>query len=262
MRVTIALLFLVLPLVSLHAQPPSGEFPSHVSVPGEKSDEALHNERIARPLRNSVPIKREPRVLTTGLLAPSEEDRAQNSVFLEQKDTGLIRLMPREVYDWRTYKTEQLIDLRGAGAYFSFVLRAHEYGYGSDIQLDHGKLSVGFAGADYGFLTNLGQLSLDEITVVHPQATYISLYQPAITEPNARLEYQRFARGVNVDEHLYKNELPVEVGSTYLLRSIIYDDSDVLVAFKIVRKDNNGSIIVAWKILHSYDRPVLQKSST
>lgn len=58
----------------------------------------------------------------------------------------------------------------------------------------------------------------------------------------------------------YKRSLAVEVGASYLLRSINYRVSDVLVAFKVVRKDADGSIIVAWKLFQKYPVPQLAQN--
>ena len=46
---------------------------------------------ISRP-----PVNREPRVMTSGPLAPSDQDRADHATFLTQPSTGLIRLLPRQ----------------------------------------------------------------------------------------------------------------------------------------------------------------------
>src|SRR5687768_17440097 len=98
-----------------------------------------------RPGFTSTPRRvrptREDRVLKKGLLAPSVQDRADHAAFLKQSDTGLIKLLPREVYDWRTYGTEKHLNLKGGGAYYSFFYLSHEYGYGSDIELDHNKFT-------------------------------------------------------------------------------------------------------------------------
>ena len=67
--------------------------------------------------------------LETKFLAPSEEDVATYGEFLQQADTGLARLLPRETYDNKSLTT------RGGGAYYSFTRRTHEYGLGTQIAL-------------------------------------------------------------------------------------------------------------------------------
>src|SRR5207247_1124610 len=137
----------------------------------------------------------------------------------------------------------------------------HEYGYGSGLELDSGYLSVGFAGADYGMLTSLGNVSLEEITSEHPSALFLRTYRAPSEEPQARLEQRRFAAGTTIDGRVYKERFPVETGTTYLLRSINYSDSDVLVAFRVVRKDTDGSVIVLWKLLNKYPKPELARTA-
>src|ERR1700757_5070992 len=68
-------------------------------------------------------------------LAPSDEDRATYAEFLTQPETGLIRLLPREVYDKYVNKKAGLT-VRGGGAYYSFTLKTHEYGNATDIGLE------------------------------------------------------------------------------------------------------------------------------
>ena len=58
---------------------------------------------------------------------------------------GVFKILPRGKYE------KELPLIRGGGAYYSFYYRYHDYGHGSDIELQQNQLSVGFAGADYGF---------------------------------------------------------------------------------------------------------------
>ena len=197
-------------------------------------------------------VSREPRVLSNGALAPSPADRNAFRYFLRDGNTGLLRLMPREIYDSETYHTKSVIKIRGGGAYYSFADLTHAYGYGSDIQLEYDTLSVGFAGADYGILTNLGDVPLTDVTLEDPRTSVLANYKAFTTESKARAEYVRFREGVTIEGALYKSRLPLVVNATYLLRSIIFGGSDVLVAFRVVRKDTDGSAIILWKRLKQY----------
>jgi hypothetical protein len=202
-------------------------------------------------------VAREDRVLKNGLLAPSAQDRLTYESFLRERKTGLIRLMPRESYDWETYHAKKRIPIRGGGAYYSFANLTHAYGYGNDLALERNVLSVGFGGADYGMLTNLGDRPLEGITLDNPGLRFIAQYKPPAREQSARFEYRRFQSGVTMDGVLYRSRLPLEIGATYLLRSIVYRESDVLVAFRTVREDADGSVIIAWKLLRKYPVPEL-----
>jgi hypothetical protein len=190
------------------------------------------------------------------LLAPSEEDRAAYAGFLGQRDRGLIRLLPREVYDKDTTLT-----VRGGGSYYSFANLTHAYGRGSDIALEQGFLKVGFAGADYGMLINVGDVPLEEINTEHPSVKFLAAYSTVLEEPQARLEQRRFGGGTKIDGVMYSERVRAQVKSTYIVRSINYSDSDVLVAFRVIRKDTDGSLIIAWKMLKEFPVPDLARNT-
>lgn len=188
-------------------------------------------------------------------LLPSAQDRAALAEFLRQPDTGLIRLLPREKFDGKNKLT-----IRGGGAYYSFTRLTHEYGYGSDIELQTNELSVGFAGADYGMMVNISPSPLEELTLESSRVRFLSEYQPPADESGARSEYRRFGEGVNEGKITYKRSVPVKEGATYMLRSINYENSDVLVGLHILRRDMDGSVILAWKMLKKYRVPQLRRA--
>lgn len=194
-------------------------------------------------------------------LAPSDDDRSALSEFLKQSDTGLIRLLPRESFDESPKKPGKLT-IRGGGAYYSLVRLTHEYGYGSDIQLEQNHLRVGFAGADYGIMTLIDEVPLENVTPELPPAAFLLAYNPPSEEAAVRQEVQSFGgAGKTIDGVAYRNRLPVQVNATYLLRSISYRDSDVLVAFRVLRKDTDNSIVLAWKLLKRFPKPELTRTT-
>jgi hypothetical protein len=188
-------------------------------------------------------------------LAPSEKDQRKYADFLLQTDTGLTRLLPRETYDGK-------LSIQGGGAYFSFARLTHEYGFGSDIELQQNQLSVGFAGADFGFLTRLGKVPLDTITLDHPGVVFPASFQAPLDEPSARAEGRRASNGFQENGFLYKSRLPVKKKNTYILRSIGYRESDLLIAFTVVRQDSDGSVVLLWKILKRFPVPDLVSAQT
>jgi hypothetical protein len=145
--------------------------------------------------------------------------------------------------------------MRGAGAYYSFVRLTHEYGFGSDISLDHDKLLVGFAGFDYGMIVQVIDQSLDDLSTDNPWARPLMDYSPPKAESEIRREQTRFGLGATIDDVTLRSSAPIEIGGTYLLRSISYDSSDILVGLKVVRKDSDGSVVIAWKLLNKFPAP-------
>jgi hypothetical protein len=203
-------------------------------------------------------------VLEKLVLVPSEEDRAAAADFLKQPGTGLIRLMPREVYDVHSNKRDfKGLTISGGGAYYSFTRLTHEYGYAIDIGFEQGYFSVGFGGADFGMITPLADLTLDEVTMESAALKFLVSYSPPAELAKARVEQRRFRDGgVTIDNQLYQRRVKAEVNTTYLLRSIVYSESDVLVALRVVRKDSDGSLIIVWKLLKSYPKTELTHLET
>lgn len=183
-------------------------------------------------------------------LAPSAEDRAAFAEFLSQPDTGLIRLLPREQYDGK-------LMMRGGGAYYSFTRLTNEYNYGSDIGLQGDQLSVGFAGADWGYLTNLGDVPLETVGLDHRAVQFLATLDAPSQEPGAREQQRLSAAGLIKPGLTLINRLPAVINTTYVLRSVIYRVSDLLVAFRIVRQDADGSIVLLWKMLKKFPKPEL-----
>ncbi len=236
----------------------------------------------------------ESRAQKKGPVSVADEDRLKYASFLSQSGTGLVRLLPR----WAITNIGVVpksgprdFGINGGGAYFSFYYRTHEYGRGSDLEVsrrllgpdvnfygDHdelrpelksssndgppsvGTFSVGFAGADFGMITNLGDLPIESINAEHASLEFLLKYRPPRPEPQARCEYRRFGAGVvEADGRLYKRSLPIKTGATYLLRSIVYDRYDVLVALQVVRQESDGSVTIAWKLLKKFDRTNLER---
>ena len=188
------------------------------------------------------------------LLSTPEEDRRAYADFLAQPDTGLVRLLPREKWDDK-------LSMRGGGAYYSFTRRTHEYGNGSDVELQQNNFSVGFAGANFGFMLNVGAAPLETLSDEAEAVRFMASFQTPSPLPEARKAQRQFAGGgAQSGQWTYKDSLPVVVGSTYVLRSVNYDTSDVLVAFRVLRKDSDGSVVLLWKLLKKYPKPSLERN--
>src|SRR5438132_1541301 len=80
-------------------------------------------------------------------------------------------------------------------------------------------------------------------------------------EPQARSEYRRLSNGETISGTIYKTRAQARLNRTYALRGIHYSDSDVLVAFRIIRKDDDDSVIILWKLLKKYPKPELARNN-
>jgi hypothetical protein len=185
--------------------------------------------------------------LVEDLLLPTRADIR----LAEAEGVQAVRLAPREKFGW-------IVSPQGGGSYYSFTTGSHDYQEIAQIKLEQNALSVGFAGANYGFLIDLGESSLSNISKDTPEARFLFEYAAPATEPVARAEAGKL-QGYNAGGFIYKSHLPAILGHTYLLRSITFGRADQLVAIRIVRKDSDGSLILNWKPLQTFDKPELKQ---
>jgi hypothetical protein len=185
------------------------------------------------------------------LLQPSATD------FAEAKNQGfeIFKLLPRGMFDYE----ENELGLRGGGAYYSFVNKSHNYNEIPQIELQKGELSVAFYGANYGFIADLGETPLADVSRKNKSTNYLIKYQPKKLEFEAREEYQKISRGFETGGLKFSKSLGATVGHTYILRAISFDEADALVAFKVHRQDEDGSLTIFWKLLENFEKPLLAR---
>jgi uncharacterized protein (TIGR03437 family) len=225
---------------------------------GDRAQQLQEIVQLINRIKNTPPI--EANLILTLLnqleekelafISPTVDDKMAYSSFLQQPDTGMIRLMPREDFDG-------VLASSGGGAYYSFARLTHLYDFGSDLSLERGSFKVGFAGADFGFLVSLGDVAVETLTTDSVGVQYLATYKPPSLEAEARAEYQRSSAGFQIGNFNYRTALPTLVNQTYAVRSVSYGRSDCLVIFRVLRKDTDGSLIVLWKRLRWFPTPQL-----
>ena len=93
------------------------------------------------------------RLLEKDALLPDAKDLEK----AQKENLNVVRILPREKYDRK-------LTIQGGGSYYSFTKNSHNYQNIAQIGLEQNNLKVGFAGADYGFIVDLGEMSLAEIS--------------------------------------------------------------------------------------------------
>ena len=187
-------------------------------------------------------------VLEQDVLSPEPQDTSAAS----EENLNVFRIMPRE-------KFEGKLAIRGGGSYYSFTSKSHDYQKIAQISLEQNNLKVGFAGADYGFIADLGETLLADITKDSAQASFLVNYKSPTAEREARIEAVKTGN-YEIDGVSYKNRVPVAVGHSYILRAISFDRANILVAFKIHRQDADGSLVIFSKLLENFEKPLLARN--
>jgi hypothetical protein len=194
-------------------------------------------------------LKQRAEQLENMILQPGKEDT--NAARLENAE--VFRILPRGKY------AEHLFN-RGGGAFYSFTKRSHSYNQTPQITLEQNQFGVGFAGADYGFISDLGEIPLSEINRESSGVRYLAEYQPPTEDAKARAENSKIRNGLEVEGQIYKRRVPAIIGHSYVLRAISFDEADVLVAFKVHRQDADGSLIIFWKLIQNFEKPLLARN--
>jgi len=220
------------------------------------------------------------------LLAPAAEDLTAYRDFLRQDHTGLIRLLPRGKYEFNVTvsadRPDLILPIRGGGAFYSFVEKKHAFGPWSEISLQEGRLIVGFQPQSLALMTRLGDVPLDSLTMQTPAIAYLAQFVPPTERLAARDQSVRNYQGFLVADRFYNSILPAMVNQTYVLRSTIYkkegqmrvvygggsvyvphpyeySGADELIAFRILRAGDDGSLTVLWKRLQKFSAPKLEE---
>lgn len=214
------------------------------------------SDERAETFSKILTLRGELKTLEDKFREPSRADYDKYAEFLKRPGTGVIRLLPREIFDKPEKST-----VRGGGAYYSFTRKTHEYGYGSDISLEQEMLSVGFAGADYGAIGIIPEGDIDSVTLEHPTSKAIASLKTPSKLADARVMQRQTSQGGLANGIQISSRVRSIVGRTYVLRSVNYDNYDILVAFQLARRDSDGSYILAWKMLKEFDKPFLERES-
>lgn len=187
------------------------------------------------------------------ILVPSEQAKAEAA----RLNAQAVKILPRGMFAEQTENSD--IDcplgIRGDGAYYSFTTGSHSYNKTPEIQLEQGQISVGFAGADYGTIADMGLIDIKNLTDTQ-EFQFLSTYKPPQLEPEVRMEQRRFAQ-VSIAGIVYRERVPASLRHTYLLRAISFDKSDILVALTIIEVGEDGSATFAWRKLADFAKPTL-----
>ncbi|HEX8131098.1 MAG TPA: hypothetical protein VF527_18510 [Pyrinomonadaceae bacterium] len=259
-----------------------------ITIPGSKDENELYrtdreselmrrqimreNERFKReseqrrnnPTPSTLPPLPPTRKMTAEhkqRLYPSDAERASFAALLREDGTGLMRLLPFTgcVVDPRILNVsaacvDRVPPVWGGGSFYSFRSRKHHLAPYSDIALRDNLFNVGFMKHTLGLLTTMGDVPLEAVTLQSKAVRPFLKLVPAKTLAETGQQFIRSRAWLEVPEHAYGPTAPVRENTTYVLRSITFEpkrskSSDVLVAFRVTRRDADGAVTIAWKQL-------------
>jgi hypothetical protein len=211
--------------------------------------------------------------------------------FLKFPDTGIFRVLPDLAYQ-RPLNTLQNRLASSVSERYPFPLLGDAKGGFTPslaLQLVGDRFGFGHQGVDYSFMVDVGDVPLNQLepklkAVARPIREFFLNYQPPKQLDNLQVERRRFLTGKDQNWNLNQVILAnakAELNHTYLVRSLQFQlpdmilngkplspqerqflgqlqnirSSDILLAFRPVRRRSDGSYTVLWQVLNQFPEP-------
>jgi hypothetical protein len=218
------------------------------------------------------------------LLSPRADDRERYKTILAQPRTGIFKLYPdadcisRAVVRVDGPCAEHIPE----GSTSAF----RDDSLTPDIHFNHGQL-VGTGFFSQTIMVDLGDMPIESVGLASPGVRYLSSFQPARTVAGAAEQYGEIVKGITADGYKFTLSTPVKADNTYAMRIVAYRNTtyrgfrlrppadlsadhfrfgllyrdnrkDLIVAFRIVRKADDGSVTIVWRELDRRKSPELK----
>jgi len=239
----------------------------------------------AQPPREKLPTLTEAdRKRIKALLTPNPDDIFANQELLKQPGTGIFRLFPNSSCESRM---EVRVDGPCAnhvpgGSSFSF-----RHAITPDIHFNDGWL-IGDSFFSQIVLAQIGDVPLVGLEARASQLRFLSSFEPASDIPGARQQFAMILKGIDADGIKYSKGAQPQLGMTYAMRIVAYRNGnnldrrmaregvgpdhpvmmfkkleednriDILVGFRVVRREEDGNLTIVWKELERKKSPVLR----
>jgi len=249
--------------------------------------EADAHANAVKPGEKPTTLTEEDRKRLRELLTPNVDDIIANEELLKQSGTGIFRLFPNNS------NCESKLRVRVDGECSRHVPGGSVYSFREgaitpDLHFNGGWL-IGDSFFSQILIAPIGDVPLLDLTASSSQIRFLSSFEPATDVPGARQQYALIMKGIESDGIKYSKYVRPELGKSYAIRIIAYRNGnnldrrlvreavgpdhpvmmfkrvneednriDVLVAFRIVRKEDDGNLTIVWKELSHRKAPVLR----
>lgn len=213
------------------------------------------------------------------------------ATFLKLPYTGIFRVLPDLAYQRPLNTLQNRLAASVSERYPFPLLGDTKAGFTPSLalQLIGDLFGFGHQGVDYSFMVDVGDVPLDKLepklkAVAQPLKEFFLNYQPPKQLDNLQIERRRFLTGKDQNWNLNQVILAsaqAELNHTYLVRSLQFQlpdmilkgkplspqerqflgqlqnirSSDLLLAFRPVRRRSDGSYTVLWRVLNQFPEP-------
>lgn len=204
---------------------------------------------------------------------------------LQDPRNGVVKIFPN--FDCVTSKTirvdGQCADFVPESSDFSFRHKAyttflyHDIGYEKDLLISRGFFSQ-------GMIVSLGDVDIAGVGLESAGVKYLASIVPATSPNEAKAAIAKFAVGFEADGKTFRDGVEAAENTVYAVRVIAYKlgntlspptqstsmeemkllslnydkRDDIIVVFRVVRKEKNGGLTVVWRELQRKEAPKLK----
>lgn len=251
--------------------------------------EALRNMGKTNPdsllqvsFQHIQPLYRKPTGKELKLLAPNRIDVERFTDFLRQPNTGIIKLAA----DYGCAENTNVVEaseeclkytMPGAGSSYSFRIKNYRIRRLADITFtDNSFQATGVV--LHGIFADIGDVPMENVSLNTKGIKFLLDFKPESDSGKAAEVDRLLRQGIEKDGFTYRRSLPAKDNTTYILRSIAYRGSfpravgnlsynefdfdkrkDIIAAFRIIRRDYDGSVTILWKELIRNESPKMKK---
>lgn len=186
-------------------------------------------------------------------LVPSDQTTQQANQLNLQAARLLPRFLLKQGIETQS-DSESVLGIRGNGAFYSFSTKTHSWNNVPELMLEpSGMLTIV---SQSGLMADLGNYPLSDLTAESgiPALKILTSYRPWTTKEEREQEVRTKAElrksGINVN-----GSRPAILGHSYVMRAVSPDKADIMVAFRIVKAEKDGSLEIVWKLLNQFIKP-------
>ena len=215
-------------------------------------------------------------------LAPADEERGLYEEFLKQPKTGLVRLAAEtdcaRILDIAHPNNECLnYYLPGKARAYSFRNTDYSHQAYADVQRTK-SMFVSPGTFVLGLIASLGDVPIETVSLQHESVSELLRFMPASEINGVTQQEIALTKGLAMGNLTYRKAVPIEENTTYLIRSIAYkanflnlpksekprgslntdDRLDIVVVFRVVRRDLFDNFLLLWKEISRKDSPLLE----
>lgn len=255
-----------------------------IMLTGIISVEAQIFNQLAIFRSNVEPLYRKPTKKELKAVEPKPELLTKYAEFLRRRNTGLTKL----ISDAGCADNSRIVvatdeclkyTMPGAGSSYSFRINNYRIPRLADIIFTANSFQAPGILVN-GIFVNIGNVPLDDVSLQTDGLEFLVNLQPESEFKRATEIDRKLIKGIKKGKFLYRRGLFAVENTTYVMRSIAYDGkyfravngltynefafdkrTDIIVAFRIVDKDNADSVTILWKQLANKKSPKIVRAN-